>query len=185
MKKKTQGVPVMQAKVRDKTSLHRGRVFELTLERVMLPNGQTTNLEIIRHPGASGIVALPGDGSVLLVRQYRHAVGDYLWEIPAGTLEPGETPLECANRELLEEGGYRAGSWKELGVIHPVPAYSDERIHLFLAEDLSPGDQDLDPDEVLEVHRVPWKEISGMIRKGAIRDSKTISSLALARLAMD
>jgi ADP-ribose diphosphatase len=168
-------------KVVETTMLHRGRVFRLVKEKVTLSNGTTVDLEIIHHPGAAAMVPLARDHSLILIRQYRHAVGDFLWEIPAGTLNPKEKPLECAKRELIEETGYSAGRWKKLGEIVPVPGYSDERIHIFLATELHPARQKLDPDEILNVHQLPLEEAFEMIEAGAIQDSKTISSLFLAR----
>jgi len=122
----------MFVKINRRQSIHHGRVFALVRENVTLDNGTTTDLDFIEHPGAAGIVALTGEGNVVLVRQYRHALKRYVWEIPAGTLDPQETAIDCARRELVEETGYAAAQWQKLGEITPVPAYSDERIHLFL-----------------------------------------------------
>ncbi len=172
-------------KVIEKSTLHRGRVFRLVREKVTLSNGTTADLDLIRHPGAAAMVPLAQDNSLILVRQYRHAVGDFLWEIPAGTLNPKEKPLECAKRELIEEIGYSAGRWEKLGEIIPVPGYSDERIHIFLATELDPAEQKLDPDEILNVHQIPMEKAFEMIEAGAIQDSKTISSLFLARARLE
>jgi len=168
-------------KVVERSMLHRGRVFTLVREKVLLSNGSTVDLDLIRHPGAAAMVPLTQDHSLILIRQYRHAVGDFLWEIPAGTLNPSEKPLECAKRELIEEIGYSAARWEKLGEIIPVPGYSDERIHIFLATELDPARQNLDPDEILDVHQIPLEKAFEMIEDGAIQDSKTISSLFLAR----
>jgi len=175
----------METKVLKKTLLHQGRVFKLIREKIALPNGTTIDLDIIRHPGAAAMVPLKDDGSLVMVRQYRHAVGDYIWEIPAGTLDPGESPLECAKRELIEEIGYSARRWEELGAIIPVPGYSDEKIHIFLAADLHIARQNLDPDEILDVREIPFHKAFDMIDKGEIRDSKTISSLFLAKRKLE
>jgi ADP-ribose pyrophosphatase len=171
----------METKVLKRTPLHRGRVFTLTRESITLPNGATVDLDIIRHPGAAAMVPLKESGSLVMVRQYRHAIGEYIWEIPAGTLNPHESPLECAKRELIEETGYAADRWENLGAIIPVPGYSDEKIHIFLARALRPALQNLDPDEILRVREVPFEEAFGMIESGDIKDSKTIASLFLAR----
>jgi len=171
----------METKVLKKTLLHQARVFKLIRENITLPNGTTVDLDIIRHPGAAAMVALKDEKSLVMVRQYRHAVGGYIWEIPAGTLDPGESPRECAKRELIEETGYSAEHWQELGAIIPVPGYSDEKIHIFLATDLRAAHQDLDPDEILDVREVPFEKAFEMIEKGEIIDSKTISSLFLAK----
>lgn len=155
--------------------------FRLVTENVTLENGFTTDTYILKHPGAAAIVPLTAEGSVILVRQYRHALGRFIWEIPAGTLNAEESPLVCAQRELAEETGYRAQHWQKLGVITPVPGYSDEHIHLFLARQLSAADQNLDAEEVLEVHPVDFDDVMKMIAGGEIQDGKTISALFLTR----
>jgi ADP-ribose pyrophosphatase len=169
----------MAAKINRTVTLHRGRVFELLRENITLENGVSVDLDIIRHPGASAIVPVSNQDSLLLVRQYRHAVGDFIWEIPAGTLNPNETPLECAKRELIEETGFSANKWEKLGEITPVPGYSDERIHIFLCGELTPARQDLDKDEVLGVHEIRLDEAVKMIGEGLIQDGKTICGLFL------
>lgn len=160
--------------------IRKGRVFDLYLETVTLPNGVTLEMEIVRHPGAAAVVAVMEDRTVLLLKQHRHAVDGFIWEIPAGTLEPGETVRRCAERELTEETGYAARHFERLGQITPLPAYSDERIHLFLATGLTPAQQRLDADEVLDVHRMDLKRAIGMIAEGEIQDAKTIAGLHLA-----
>lgn len=175
----------MEAKVLKKTQLHRGRVFALIRERISLPNGATIDLDIIRHPGAAAMIPLNEHGSLVMIRQYRHAIGEYIWEIPAGTLNPDESPLECAKRELIEETGYSATEWEELGTIIPVPGYSDEKIHIFLAQGLQSARQNLDPDEILHVREIPLEEALHMAETGEIKDSKTISSLFLLRRRLD
>ncbi len=171
-----------KTKLHHKSLIHQGRVFKLFREDITLPNGLRMHMDVIRHPGAAAIVALRDTDSVVLLRQYRYAAGQYLWEVPAGTLSPGEPPLECAKRELREETGFEAGHWEELGRIVPLPAYSDETIYIFLAQDLRETSQELDRDEILEVHLVALADVDSMILDGQIKDSKTISSLTLARL---
>lgn len=171
----------MPASVNRRSVIHRGRVFQLVRENVTLDNGTTTDLDFIEHPGAAAIVALTGENDVVLVRQYRHALGRYIWEIPAGTLDPGEPVLDCARRELAEETGYAAAEWRMLGEITPVPGYSDERIHLFLATGLSEAAQRLDADEVLEAQGRPLAEAAAMIARGEIQDAKSICALLLAQ----
>jgi ADP-ribose pyrophosphatase len=164
-------------KVNHRTVVRTGRVFDFTVENVTFSGGLTLDLEVIRHPGASAVVALTVDCQVLMLRQYRHAIGHYIWEIPAGTFSGREEPLACARRELIEETGYRAASWEPMGAVTPLAGYSDERIHLYLARELAPAEQNLDPDEILEVHHVPLAEVSRMIADGRIEDAKTIAAL--------
>jgi ADP-ribose pyrophosphatase len=171
----------MPSRCLDSTLVHQGRVFALHRDQVTLPNGVATTLEVIRHPGAAAIVPVTDRGQVLLIRQYRYAIDAYIWEIPAGTMEPGELPLACAQRELAEEIGVSAQSWQELGVVVPLPAYSDETIHLYRAEGLLPAEQHLDPDEILEIHEFRYEETLAMIRTGQIRDAKTITGLMTAQ----
>ena len=136
-----------------------------------------------RHPGASAIVALDGAGAVTLLRQYRHAVGSYLWEIPAGKLDPGEQPEACAARELAEEAGLTAASMERVGSVVTCPGFCDEVIHLFVATNLSPVSTALGPDEVIEaVTTVPLAKAIDMIRTGEIHDAKTIAGLMQADL---
>lgn len=170
----------MTAKVNHRRLIEKGRIFDITTENVTLPNGYTMDLEIIRHPGASAIVPITENAEVLMLKQYRHAIGGYIWEIPAGTFDGSEDPLVCAKRELTEETGYRAMHWSFLSAIIPVPGYSDEQIHLFLARDLKPAKQDLDQDEILEVHPMPIQSVLAMISNGEINDAKTITGILLA-----
>lgn len=157
--------------------LHKGRTFSFVKESVTLQNGVTVELEIVRHPGAAAVVPFVDDETILLLKQYRHAVGGFIWEIPAGTLGPDEEALDCARRELAEETGFAAKGWEKLGEITPIPGYSDERIHLFRATRLMPAEQNLDRDEVLDVHQKPLKTVLDMIACGDIQDAKTICAI--------
>jgi len=169
----------MNVTINRKEIAYAGRAFRVFSENITLPNGTTTELDVIRHPGAAAIVPMADSETVVLIRQYRHAVGGHIWEIPAGTLEAGEAPLDCARRELTEETGYSADTFEKIGEIVPVPGYSDERIHLFVASGLASGTQQLDEGEWLEVHRFPFAEAVEMIRSGEIQDGKTITGLLL------
>ena len=163
--------------------IHRGRVVHLTIEEVTLPNGYVMPLEIVRHPGAAAVVPIDDHGNVTLIRQYRHAVGGYLWEIPAGKLEPDESPLTCAARELAEEVGLEATTLDSIGSVVTCPGFCDEVIHLFLASGLRRVPMHRGVDEVIEsVSTVPLASALAMIRTGAIRDSKTIAGLVQASL---
>jgi ADP-ribose pyrophosphatase len=169
----------MSAKVHKTITIHQGRVFELTTEEITLANGTRVDIDVIRHPGASAIVPIDHDNHVILVKQYRHALGGFIWEIPAGTLNPGEEPIDCARRELAEETGFTPNRLEKLGEITPVPGYSNERIHLFLATGLMESEQNLDQDELLHVHRVRFQDAVEMVYRGDIRDAKTICGLML------
>ena len=171
----------MPVKTHSADTIYMGRVITLTRESVTLENGVETKLDIVRHPGATAIIPFISRGSILMLRQYRHALADHIWEIPAGTLNAGESPDLCAKRELEEETGYVAEKIVRLGEIIPVPGYSDELIHLYMATDLRVSGQNLDRDEVIEVREVGFYESFEMIRKGEIRDSKTISGLFMTR----
>jgi ADP-ribose pyrophosphatase len=170
----------MATTINSRKKLYQGRVFELISENITLENGVTTDMEFIHHPGAAGIVPVLDRNRIILIKQYRHSLREYIWEIPAGTRDPDETALTCARRELVEETGYSAEKWIELYDITPVPGYSDERIGLFLALNLKTARQNLDKDEMLNVHTIDIDDAMCMIQHGEIRDSKTITGLFLA-----
>ena len=155
-----------------------GKVVRLDLERVALPGGAIAELEIIHHPGASCVVPILSTGEIVLVRQFRHAVGCWLLEAPAGKLDAGEAPELCAHRELEEETGLKAASLEKLGVIHTTPGFSDEVIHCFVARDLSDGTMAHEANEVMTVERHPAKDVLAMLRDGRITDAKTICVLS-------
>ncbi|NOY26769.1 MAG: NUDIX hydrolase [Oligoflexia bacterium] len=160
--------------------IYTGRLIDLGIEQARLPDGRQLTLEIIRHPGAAAIVPIHDDRTVTLVHQYRHAGGGMLYEVPAGCLEPGEPPADCARRELAEEAGLASGDLRQIATILTTPGFSDERIHIFLATGLRPTQGELDPDEYLSVVRLPLAEALAMTRDGRICDAKTICALSLA-----
>jgi len=161
--------------------IYRGTVVRLTIEEVTLPNGHVTLLEIVRHPSASAIAALDEHGAITLLRQYRHAVGGYLWEVPAGKLDPGESPALCAARELAEEAGLVATRMEPVGSIVTCPGFCDEVIHLFVATELRKVPTALEANEVIDtVRSVPLAQAMEMVRSGEIRDAKTIAALVQA-----
>ena len=168
-----------KATVKSTTEVYKGRIFDFVTENLKLPNGRHTEMAFIRHPGSTAVVPLLDDNTVVMEVQYRHPVGEYLLEIPAGTLEPGESPLNCAKRELMEETGYSAQELVELGKIHMIPAYSDEEIHVFIARGLTPAKQNLDPDEIIEVVTYPLAKAVQMIDAGKITDALTILSIQM------
>ena len=158
-------------------NIYKGKVVVLNVDRVTLPNGATVDLEVIRHPGAAAIVPMKDDKTVILIRQFRHAAGGFIYEIPAGKLNPGEDPRDCAGRELEEEIGYRASSFELLTSIFTAPGFADEVIHIYKGTGLTKGRQKLDHDEVLNVVELPIEKAIAQIQDGTIRDGKTIVGL--------
>ncbi len=158
-----------------------GRLLRLTVDVIRVSSGAEARREVVHHPGGVGVVAVTDDGSVLLVRQYRHAAGEMLWEIPAGGREEGESVLETARRELAEETGYGAESWLALGATFLAPGYSTELLWYFRASVISQvGEPHPDPDEVLEARLFSPDELLELAYRGQIRDAKTLAGLALA-----
>jgi ADP-ribose pyrophosphatase len=165
--------------------VYTGRVINLDLDRVKFPDGTTGDLEIIRHPGASAIVPFltdptGADPQLLLLRQYRYATGGTLYEIPAGRLDPGELPADCARRELLEETGCTAESIVPLTSMFTTPGFTDERIHLFLASGLTRGEAQREADEFIEVETIALSAALRMVETGAIQDAKTALGILFA-----
>jgi ADP-ribose pyrophosphatase len=163
-----------------KRRVQRGAQFELVTETVELPNGRRVALDLVRHPGAAAIVPFLDKDRILMIRQYRFATGGEILEIPAGKLDPGETPETCAARELLEETGYRAGRLEKLGAIWTSPGFTDEVIHLYSAFDLEAAEQQLEPDEIIELVPMSLREALETIRRSAIFDAKSATALLLA-----
>jgi ADP-ribose pyrophosphatase len=159
----------------------RGFRVEATTERVELPNGTLLELDIVRHPGAAAVVPFVSEHDVLLIRQYRHAAGGMILEVPAGKLDPGETPESCAARELAEEAGQRPGRLVRTGAIWTTPGFTDERITLFAAFELSEVPRNPDDDELIEVLRMPLAAALRLVWSGELSDAK--SALALVHAA--
>jgi ADP-ribose pyrophosphatase len=162
--------------------MYDGRVIDLDLDTVRFPDGSVGRLEMIRHPGASAVVPFldppsSPDPRVLLLRQFRHAADGYLWEIPAGRLDAGEDPETCARRELREEAGCDATSMERLTTIYTTPGFTDEIIHLFMAQGLVEQSTAREADEFMEVHPLRWSEVLARISRGEIRDGKTLVGL--------
>lgn len=160
--------------------IHRGKIVHLFVESATLPNGKTFELEVVRHPGASAVVPLKEDGKVVLIYQYRHAAGGYIYEVPAGKLSKGEAPEACAAREVEEEIGYKVGMLEKLTTIFTAPGFCDEQIHLFLGTELVFSGQQLGEEEVLQVVEMPFEEAIQRIEDQTIRDAKSIVALELA-----
>lgn len=157
-----------------------GRLLEVYVDRVRLPGGREVSREVVHHRGAVAVVALTDDGRVVLVRQWRHAVGGALWEIPAGTRDrDGEDPAATARRELAEETGLTAGRWRRLGEAGVSPGYSRELLTFYLAEDLAQGSAATDDDETLDVLHAAPERVAELVLAGQT-DCKTLAGLALA-----
>lgn len=163
----------------------KGKILNLRLDKVSLPDGSVASREIIEHNGGVGVLALDENGFVQLVRQYRHPNAEVIYEIPAGKLEAGEDPLECGKRELYEETGCTAKNWYSLGKIYPTPAYCGEIIHIFLATDISRGESHLDDGELLCTHSMPLDKALEMVLSGEICDAKTQIALMKLKLKLE
>lgn len=159
-----------------------GRIFNFDVDRIRYPNGREADFAIIRHPGASAVIPYLSDPAgedpqILLLRQYRYAAGGYLYEVPAGRLDEGESPLECARRELREETGCTAGSVEELCAMYMTPGYTDEKIHFFIATDITRGEAEPEEDEFAETVVVSLSRALAMVQQGEIEDAKTAISV--------
>jgi len=168
----------MAGKVRN---VYEGKVLKLNVERVKLPNGTVVELEVAHHPGGAVVVALDADGRVCLLRQYRHAAGGWITELPAGKIDNREPPLECAKRELAEEAGVTARYWKRLGQFFSSPGVFTEVIHVFLARGLVPCGSAPEAHEVFEARWVPMAEAAALAAGGRLQDAKTTIGLFWAQ----
>ena len=162
-----------------------GRVITVNVETVRLPNGQVADLEIVHHPGGAAVVAIDTQARVCLIHQYRHAAGGWIWELPAGKLEPEEPPLTTAQRELIEEAGIEAADWVSLGAYVSSPGVFDETVHLYMAQGLRNVKMQHEATELIEVHWVPITAACRRALSGDLNDGKTALGLlrAQARLA--
>jgi len=168
--------------VRSSARVHEGPLLKIDLEEVELPGGAIARLESIRHPGAAAALPFLANGNVLLVRQYRHAMGGWILEVPAGKLDHGEPPQECAVREVEEEVGHKVGALLELGAIFTTPGFTDEVIWLYEAHDLTPTAIAHEEDEVIEVIELEFDEAVRRVREGDIRDGKTVAAILHAAM---
>jgi len=163
------------------TPVHRGRVIDVFTVALRYANGREHALDYVRHPGAAAVVAVDSAGRVCLVRQYRHGVEDFVWEIPAGKLDSGEAPQTCAMRELKEEAGVAARNWTGLGLFVPAPGIFTEVIHLYMARDLTIGAPCPDVDEELELQWMPLSRAADLALQGDFNDGKTVVALLRAK----
>jgi len=170
----------LEEKTIESKLIYNGKVLRLRLDTVTLPNGREAMREIVEHSGAVAVVPIDEEKRVYLVRQYRKPMEKTLLEIPAGKLEPGEDPIECAKRELAEEIGFTPGELKQLAFICSSPGYCDERVYVYLARDLKSHQLEKDESEFLEVEIYPFAEVLKMVLDGSIEDGKTITGLLLA-----
>src|ERR1700748_2528480 len=165
----------------EKQTLHfRGRVITVTTDEVVLPNGHRAELEVVRHPGGAAVVAIDAQERVCLLRQYRYVTGGWIWELPAGKLEPNEPPLETAKRELIEEAGVIGSEWTSLNPVFSSPGVFGEVLHLFQATGLQPTTSAHEHAEVIEVHWVPFEQAYEWAMDGTIQDAKSVIGLARA-----
>ena len=167
----------------DGKRIYEGNILDLEVDRVSLPSGGEATREVVRHKGAVVVLPLHEDRRVELVKQYRYPTGEVVLELPAGKLDPGEEPVECASRELAEETGWNPVEIHELGSFFTTPGFSDEVLHAFIATPLEPAPEVVqDPDEAIEIVTMTVEEALEACRDGTIRDSKTIASFLLAQL---
>jgi ADP-ribose pyrophosphatase len=162
--------------------IYTGRVLNLDSDTVRFPDGSVGQLEMIRHPGASAVLPFLDDPAepnprVVLIRQFRHAASDFIYEIPAGRIDPGESAETCAVRELAEETGFRAARLRHLTTIYTTPGFIDERIHLFMASGLEAGTHQREADELLEIQQFRWSEVLELVRAGNLVDSKSLTTI--------
>ena len=172
-------------KTLSREEIYRGRIITVHKDTVALSDGKETIREVVDHPGGVTVIPVDADGSVCCVRQYRYPYAEHVLETPAGKLEPGEDPLECAKRELGEETGYTAERYIPLGQLYPSPGYCGEVLHLYLATGLVRGQQHLDAGEFLDVERHSLDELVDMAMEGSLTDAKTVAAVLKARLYLD
>lgn len=163
--------------IRSTECVFEGRIFNVRIDRIRYPDGAEHRIDVVEHPGSFTVLAMPSPREVVLVRQYRHAVGQSLWELPAGTAHPGEDPAAGAARELAEETGYRAGRLYRLGALYATPGFCTETMHFFAAEELTAGEQMLDEDERIEVATFSRDAAWRLVAQGEISDMKTVLGL--------
>ncbi len=169
-------------KVFSSERIYTGRVVNLRADEIAQPRGQgRRKVEVVEHAGGVVVIARPTPREIVLVKQYRHPVGAHIWEVPAGMIERGEPPIETARRELIEETGYRAESLRFLFSLYPTPGFCEERIHLFVADGLTAGEAQPEPDEEFELRIWPIEEAWQSVERDELRDAKTQVALAWAR----
>jgi ADP-ribose pyrophosphatase len=177
MKKSSGKLRSKQAKVLSSSTIYNGPVFGIRRDEVIEPSGVRTTREVITHPGSVVVLPVLPDGRILLIRQYRHAAHQYLWELVAGRIDAGESPREAAVRELIEETGYRAWSFRIFLDVFPTPGFLEERMFILLAEGLTAGEAEPEEDEKIFSRPFSFKQLEEMIRTGKLRDAKSIAGI--------
>ena len=156
-----------------------GRIIKAGFKEISLPNGKNIKIDLVNHPGGASILPIDNDGNVILLKQFRGTIEDYIWEIPAGKLEGNENPLERAKKELEEEAGFRAETWKKIISFYTTPGFCDELLHIYIASNLIKTKSNPEPHEVIEVHSFNRSQIQKMINNKEIVDSKTLIALLM------
>ncbi len=170
----------MRTRVTASEIIFRGRVFELRKDQLIYEDGRESSVELVVHPGAVALIPIDEQQQIWFVRQYRHAAGGELLELPAGTLEPGEPPRQCAERECQEEIGMFPGKLEHLGGFFQAPGYSTEFLEVYLASELRPSPRPPDVDEAIQVEKLSLGRVAELIEKGELRDAKSLAALTLA-----
>jgi ADP-ribose pyrophosphatase len=174
----------MKLKLLNRKIIYKGKVFNTIVDDVEYESGNRSIREVAEHPGGAVIFAAFPDHSVILIKQHRYPIDKYIYELPAGKLDPNETPLECAKRELEEETGYKANEWQKLTAIYTTPGFCNEQLHIFLARDLYPAENGRNLEEgeqTMTVEILPLQEIINMIEKQTIVDGKTICGIMIGK----
>ncbi len=161
-------------------TIYKGKVLDLKVDTVRLPNGKTADREVVVHRGAVAVVAVTDNDEIILIKQFRYPTGKVLWEVPAGKIDAGEIPEDCAVRELAEETGFGARQWEHLSTFYTTPGFSDEIMYVYLARDLYIDERKMDDDEFIDMYRVPVKNAVEMVISGEISDAKSIAGILLA-----
>lgn len=171
---------IFEEKTVSSEEIFRGKIIDLKVDQVEMPDGSLAQRELVHHPGGVGVVAVTEDKQVILVKQYRKPIEDAIYEIPAGKLDPGEDHRTCGIRELEEETGLKAENFTYLGFIYPSPGFTDERTHMYLATGLTQGETHPDPDEYLDIVQLPLDRVAAMIMDNEISDAKTVAGILKA-----
>ena len=177
MKKSSGTPPLEKARVLSSITVYEGPIFGIRRDKVIEPSGVRATREVITHPGSVVVLPVLADGRILLIQQYRHAIRQYLWELVAGRMDPGETPKAAAARELIEETGYRAKRFRIFLDIFPTPGFLEERMFILLAEGLTAGEAEPEEDEKIISRSHDRKQLEEMIRGGELRDAKSIAGI--------